>query len=88
MNHKLRTPLTSIVGFTSLLENNKEKINPQDREKYLSIISKETARLLGLVDTLLDLTRLSSGEITSVAKAHFDQQIYNWSDRKLERGRR
>ena len=85
MNHKLRTPLTSIVGFTSLLENNKEKINPQDREKYLSIISKETARLLGLVDTLLDLTRLSSGEITLSPKPiminkYITAQIGNWKE--------
>ena len=85
MNHKLRTPLTSIVGFTSLLENNREKISPQDREKYLSIISKETARLLGLVDTLLDLTRLSGGEITlsprffSVNK-YITGQIGNWKE--------
>ena len=91
MNHKLRTPLTSIVGFTSLLEKNKEKINHQDREKYLSIISKETARLLGLVDTLLDLTRLSSGEITlsprlfSINK-YITGQIGSWKENAAEAG--
>lgn len=61
-SHELRTPLTSIRGYLEgMLDgviDSKEKEN-----KYLRIILKETLRLHRLVNSLLDLSKIESGQI-------------------------
>jgi signal transduction histidine kinase len=60
ISHDFRTPLTMIKGYTEMIEevsgDDKEK-----REKHLSIIKEEVARLEGLVSEILDLSVLQSG---------------------------
>ncbi|WP_307090671.1 ATP-binding protein [Arthrobacter sp. B2I5] len=50
VSHELRTPLTSILGYLSLAQD--EDLDP-DLEEYLTVIRRNTQRLLGLVDDLL-----------------------------------
>ncbi|MBU3161665.1 cell wall metabolism sensor histidine kinase WalK [Clostridium frigoris] len=61
-SHELRTPLTSVRGYLEAIldgvTNNKE----QER-KHLRIILKETLRMHRLVNGLLDLSRIESGQI-------------------------
>ena len=59
VSHELKTPLTSVRGFTeTLLEDDP----PEDlRRTFLSSIRSNTLRLQRLVDDLLDLSRLESG---------------------------
>jgi len=60
ISHDLRTPLTMIKGYTEMIEevsgDDREK-----REKHLKIIKDETVRLEKLVNDILDLSVLQSG---------------------------
>ena len=59
VNHELRTPLASVVGFAELLL---AREFPEDqRRRFLTSIVQEGHRLASLVDDLLDLQRLTGG---------------------------
>ncbi len=62
ISHDLKTPLTSIMGFGKLLLESKGNLSQQDRE-YAEIMTKEAARLLNLIQQILDVAKLSSGKI-------------------------
>jgi len=59
--HELKTPLSSIQGFSKLLLNEKLFRNRDKRERYLDIISTESIRLANLVTEVLDLSRIDLG---------------------------
>lgn len=60
MSHEIRTPLNAIEGFSRIIaETDSEK----DRMTYLEIIESNNSRVLKLVDEILDLSRVESGEI-------------------------
>lgn len=59
VSHELRTPLTSIKGFVETLLDGAGEV-PHLRERFLTIIQKETLRLQRLVDELLTLSRIEN----------------------------
>jgi signal transduction histidine kinase/HAMP domain-containing protein len=61
--HELKTPLTSIHGFSQLLQNREVAKVAEKREKYLKIMDHETKRLAKLVNDILDLSRIDLGTI-------------------------
>ena len=61
VSHDLKTPLTSIMGFTDTLLNKKLKLKEEDREEYLKIISLESRRLSRLISDFLDLSKIEEG---------------------------
>ncbi len=61
VSHELRTPLTSIQGYAELLLDG-EGIAGEPRES-LAIVKKNADRLLGLINDLLDLSRMEAGRI-------------------------
>jgi signal transduction histidine kinase len=63
VSHELRTPLTSIKGWAVTLQSMSEDVFFQDG---LEIISKESDRLNGLLNELLDFSSLSSGRLPLV----------------------
>ncbi len=62
MSHELRTPLNSILGFGQLLEM---QIEPEQRElhEYVNHILTAGNQLLGLINDLLDLSRIEIGKL-------------------------
>ncbi|HEY9900158.1 MAG TPA: ATP-binding protein [Pantanalinema sp.] len=61
VSHELRTPLNLIVGFASLLEEGVSgELNPDHREWVRGVILG-SMRLKGLIDNILDLSRLTAG---------------------------
>jgi signal transduction histidine kinase/DNA-binding NarL/FixJ family response regulator/HAMP domain-containing protein len=61
-SHELRSPLTSIKGFMELLETtNAENMTERQRE-FIRIVLLSTDRLVDLVNDLLDLARIESGQ--------------------------
>ncbi len=62
VSHDLRTPLNVLIGFTELLAE-----SPLDGEQrhHLSLCQSAGQRLLGLIDTLLELSRLESGHLVA-----------------------
>ncbi|MDU1004945.1 MAG: ATP-binding protein [Clostridium butyricum] len=61
-SHELRTPLTSVRGYVEAILDGVLK-NKEEERKYLRIILKETLRMHRLVNSLLDLSRIESGQI-------------------------
>ena len=63
MSHELRTPLNSIIGFTGIiLQGITGEINEEQR-KQLSMVYNSAKHLLGLINDILDLSRIESGKI-------------------------
>jgi PAS domain S-box-containing protein len=63
MSHQLRTPLNAIIGFTgTLLMKLPGPITP-DQEKQLTTIQTSARHLLALINDLLDLAKIESGEV-------------------------
>jgi signal transduction histidine kinase/CheY-like chemotaxis protein/HAMP domain-containing protein len=60
MSHELRTPLTSILGFAQLLRL--EETQPERRD-MLERIDRTGKHLVGLINELLDLSRIESGKL-------------------------
>lgn len=60
MSHEIRTPLNAIEGFSRVMV---ETDSQEDRMNYMEIIESNNNRLLSLVNEILDLSRVESGEI-------------------------
>lgn len=61
-SHELRTPLTTISGYTQLLQMKTKDKNTLE-SKWINELSKETIRLTKLVNELLQVNRIKSGEL-------------------------
>lgn len=62
ISHDLRTPLASIQGYLETILMKKDSIDPERRDRYLSISLSNTERLRKLVDELFELSKLQSKE--------------------------
>jgi signal transduction histidine kinase len=60
VTHELRTPLTSIRAFSEILNDN-PRLEDGQRAKFLGIIIKESERLTRLINQVLDLAKIESG---------------------------
>ncbi|MCQ2609372.1 MAG: HAMP domain-containing histidine kinase, partial [Lachnospiraceae bacterium] len=60
--HDLRTPLTSILGYLELLENNKS-IDDTQREKYTKVAFEKSKKLEVLVEDLFSYTKMTYGKL-------------------------
>lgn len=61
MSHEIRTPLNAIGGFSRIIA---ETDSPEERMKFLEIIESNNNRLMSLINEILDLSRVESGEVT------------------------
>lgn len=62
VSHELRTPLTAIRGSLGMIESG-VLTNPEDSSQLIKLASKNTLNLISLVDDLLDIGKLQSGEM-------------------------
>ena len=62
ISHDLRTPFTSVLGFTDLLLND-NSLPEEKRREYIHYIQDSSKTMLKLVNSLLDWTRLQTGRI-------------------------
>jgi len=69
LSHDLRTPLTTIKGYTQgILDGT---IDPDKQERYLNIVLNESDRLIKMINDLLDLSKMESGALV-LNKTDFD----------------
>ena len=61
VTHELKTPLTSIKGFTDMMASGLVK-DPEDQKRFLTMISVEVDRLISLINDILKLSELESVE--------------------------
>ena len=60
VSHELRSPLTSMRGFLEAMADG--TIPPEDRDDYIEIVLDENRRMTVMVNDLLDLARIESGQ--------------------------
>jgi len=63
ISHELRTPLTAVQGFTEAIRDGMVE-DEMLKKKYLDMICAQTIHITRLVDDLLSLSRIESGDIT------------------------
>ena len=84
VSHELRTPLTAIKGWAETLQSG--GMDPGTYEKGMSVIIRESERLSGLVEELLDFSRMQNGRMTLMMEkidllAELGEAVYMFSDR-------
>lgn len=70
MSHELRTPMQGIIGYSKLAIKNSKTTNKAKLIDYFKEINTDGQRLLGLLNDLLDLSKLESGR----AEYHFSEE--------------
>lgn len=58
MSHEIRTPMNAIIGFTELSIQ-----SPEKKMEYLQKVYKSSQHLLGLINNILDLSKVEAGEL-------------------------
>lgn len=66
MSHELRTPLNVILGFTQLLQEVIDVSSNRDQGEYLKHIDSAGLHLLNLINDVLDLSKVESGQINLI----------------------
>ena len=66
MSHELRTPLNSIIGYSEMLEEDAESIGQADFIPDLVKIQKSGRHLLGLINGILDLSKIEANRMELV----------------------
>jgi signal transduction histidine kinase len=64
MSHELRTPLNSIIGFSDLILSGAVGETNEQQEDFLSAILRNGRHLLGLINSVLDLSKIEAGRMT------------------------
>jgi CheY-like chemotaxis protein len=63
VSHEFRTPLSSIIGFASLLQREGEAVDPAVRAEYLEIVLRNARHLLHVVNDLLNISKVEAGKL-------------------------
>jgi two-component system CheB/CheR fusion protein len=62
-SHELKTPVTSIKAYTQILHERFKKLNDQSSAGMLGRLDSQIDKLTGLINTLLDVARVQSGQL-------------------------
>ena len=74
MSHDIRTPMNAIIGITTLMKN--ELHQPEKLAEHLDKLENSGQLLLGIINDILDMSRIESGKTTlNVKKMNLPQQI-------------
>lgn len=60
VSHELRTPLTSIRGFSQTLLASWDKIDDENKKKFIKIIEEQSNRLIHLVENVLSVSKMTA----------------------------
>ena len=61
MSHDIRTPMNAIIGFTHLAKQ--PDVSLEEKDQYLSKIENSGQQLLGIINDVLDMSRIESGKM-------------------------
>ena len=74
MSHDIRTPMNAIIGITTLMKN--ELHQPEKLAEHLGKLESSGQLLLGIINNILDMSRIESGKTTlNMEKMNLPQQI-------------
>lgn len=86
VSHELRTPLTAISGWSETLLSAGSSVETAEARRGLSIILRESKRLTGMVEELLEFTRIQDGRFTlnvapSDIRSDFEDTVFMYGSR-------
>ena len=86
MSHEIRTPMNGILGFSNLLKN--PELSGKQQQKYVGIIEKSGARMLGIINDIISISKIESG-LMEVNKRDLNinehiEYIYNFFKPEVE----
>lgn len=61
--HDLRSPLVSIIGFSTILTEKWADVSVDDRKKFVATIDRQSHKMAGLIDDLLTVSRIEGGAL-------------------------
>ena len=74
MSHEIRTPMNGILGFADLL--NEPGLTGEEQQEYLGIIAKSGARMLNIINDIIDISKIESGQMkVSVSETNVKEQL-------------
>jgi len=63
MSHEIRTPMNGILGFSELLKD--PLLSGTEKDEYIDLILQSGRRMLGIINDLIDISKIETGEITA-----------------------
>jgi PAS domain S-box-containing protein len=86
MSHEIRTPMNGILGFAELLKN--KLLTGEEQNKYINIIEKSGSRMLNILNDLIDISKIESGQMNvTISDCNVNEQtefIYNFFKPEVE----
>ena len=68
MSHELRTPMNAIIGYSEILTEDCEDMEPDEIRDDLNKVLSSAKHLLGLINSVLDLSKVEAGKMTIFAE--------------------
>lgn len=86
MSHEIRTPMNGILGFAELLKE--PDLTGEQQQDYIEIIEKSGVRMLNIINDIVDISKIESGQITVLLKeTNVNEQlefIYKFFSKEVE----
>ena len=79
MSHELRTPLNAIIGYSEILRRTPPTAATTQRSQDLEKIQSAGKHLLGLINDILDLSKIEAGRMDALSRARRPRR--SWSTR-------
>ncbi len=76
MSHEIRTPMNGILGFANLLKT--PQISSQEQLEYISIIEQSGERMLNIINDLIDISKVESGQMEIIISTVDINKIMNY----------
>jgi PAS domain S-box-containing protein len=74
LSHEIRTPMNGILGFAELLKE--PDLSPENQQEFIQIIESNLQRLLGIINDLIDISRIEAGEATlKIKKTNINKML-------------
>ncbi|MBI9066174.1 MAG: PAS domain S-box protein [Salinivirgaceae bacterium] len=75
MSHEIRTPMNGILGFAQLLRE--PNIEGEKQEKFLQIINQSGRQMLGIINDLVDISKVEAGQMTVFIEPVYVNKVIN-----------
>jgi PAS domain S-box-containing protein len=74
MSHEIRTPMNGILGFAGLLKE--PNLSGEQQQKYIRIIEKSGARMLNIINDIVDISKIESGQMRlDIKESNINEQV-------------